>query len=63
MVINALKSIRDKIDHEFDTRLKGKNNSYEILEEAKFVYQDLSLVLEYVVKLFPKNLNIFEVFE
>ena len=42
MVVNALKSIRDKIDHEFDTRLKGKNNSYEILEEAKFVYQDLS---------------------
>jgi len=41
MVEKALNSIRTKIDEEFDTRLKGKQMSFEILEESKFVYQDL----------------------
>lgn len=59
----VLDAIQKGINKKFEDRLKDQKEAIMVLEHSKFTANDLILVLDHVVKCFPKHYDIFGVYE
>lgn len=59
----AFENIHESIDLKFREKIGSLDSIIEIIQEAKFVTDDLIDVLDYLAKCFPSRYKMFEVYQ